>query len=94
MTDYTQTKPEQGTEAGGRGEPIVKAFAVECCGINGVTFAASAAKARYYAAIAAWDAGYMDAANPAKATARRAPEHDHRAARAKPRACYGADYLP
>ena len=94
MTDDKQTAPEQSTEAGGLAEPIVRAFAVECCGIAAVTFATSAAKARYCAAFAAWDAGYMDTANPAKAKARRAPEHDHRAAKAKPRVCYGMDYLP
>ncbi len=68
-------------------------YRVEFEGIFGVVWAESRGKARYAAALAVKDAGYMRTANPAKIKANRDKTLDH-IATAKIGQVYSYDHLP
>lgn len=68
-------------------------YRVEYQGIVAVCWAESAGKARYRAALAAKDGGWMRTADPSAIKARREPACDHLAA-FEPYLCYGYGYLP
>jgi hypothetical protein len=69
-----------------------RAYLVELCGMSGCTFAASAGKARYHAALSAHDAGFLRRPDPSQVRARRLPALDAYAERAAPRKCYALDF--